>query len=309
MAQEGDALCECDLGWCYFYGNGVTRDYNEAAKWFRRAVEHDSENKKQNNLGWCYYRGTGIEPNYSEQEQWFRREAEKGNADAQYFLGWLFIYRSRLFDPNVPKIFRWWQTSLDEKEAVRYWRESAEQGFAEAQYELGAAYFYGIGVEKNRDEGIEWQRKAAKQRLALSQRDLDLYLDDDYDPNHVEAIGWLREAAEQGQSGAQTRLASYYALGGWIDVVEGYKWALLAEKNGRSSSLALGLKEGCRVLSRKPMTAEQITQGEELACTFREDKSETTARAITTMYQAMTLCDEYNGPEFALTDLLFPDFW
>jgi TPR repeat protein len=160
------------------------------------------------------------------------------------------------------------------------------------------------GTKKSHDKGINWQRKAAEQGLALSQCDLDLYLDYNHDPNHVEAISWLLKAAEQGHAGAQKRLADY-ALRGWIDVVEGYKWALLAAKNGRNGGLALLLKEGSRVMGRKPMTNDQIAQAEELMRNFKEVKSEATAKAVTTMYQPMTLWEENT----AAADFFFPSFW
>jgi TPR repeat protein len=287
--EAGDALAECDLGWCYFNGKGVAQDYNEASKWFHKAVARVAAHREQNNLGWCYYRGKGIEPNYAEPEKWFHQEAEKGNADAQYFLGWLYIYGGR-------------DLKSDESEAVKWWRKSAEQGFAEAQYELGVAYFYGIGVEKNRDEGIKWQRKAAEQGLAVSQSAMELCLLSE--PNYAEKVSWLLKAAKQGNTVAQKRLG-FYASRGLIDVVEGYKWSLLAEKNGSKGSFALSLKEGSHVMGRKPMTTDQIAQAEELARNFKEVKSEVTARSVTTMYQAMTLWEENTKAH----DFFFIPFW
>jgi TPR repeat protein len=288
-ADGGDALAACDLGWCYFNGKDMTRDYNEASKWFRKAVVGVAAHREQNNLGWCYYRGKGIEPNYAEPEKWFRQEAEKGNADAQYFLGWLYTYGSG-------------DLKQDESEAVKWWQKSAEQGFAEAQYELGVAYFYGIGVEANHDEGTKWQRKAAEQGLALAQSAMELCLSDIADPNHSERISWLQEAAMQGYTIAQKGLG-LYAERGW-DIIEGYKWSLLAEKNGGEGNLALYLREGNRLMNKKPMTDEQIAKGEELARNFKEVKTEVTARSVTTMYQAMTLWKE--GTE--AHDFFFPPF-
>jgi TPR repeat protein len=291
-ADGNDTLAACDLGWCYFYGKDITRDYNEASKWFRKAVNGAYANKAQNNLGWCYYTGIGIEPNYTEPEKWFREEAEKGNADAQYFLGWLYTYGSG-------------DLKRDESEAVKWWQKSAEQGFAEAQYELGIAYFYGIGVEEDSNEGTKWQRKAAEQGLALAQCQMGLCLSDISDPNHLERISWLQKAARQGYTIAQRRLGVFYARSGWIDIVEGYKWSLLAEKNESKDSFASSLKYGNKIMGRKPMTDEQITKGEELARNFKEVKSEVTARSVTTIYQAMTLWKE--GTE--AHNFFFPPFW
>ena len=37
-AEQGDADAQCDLGVCYWYGNGVKRDYNTALKWLTEAA-------------------------------------------------------------------------------------------------------------------------------------------------------------------------------------------------------------------------------------------------------------------------------
>jgi uncharacterized protein len=38
-AQHGDAKAEIELGSMYYYGEGVSRDYSEALRWFRRAAD------------------------------------------------------------------------------------------------------------------------------------------------------------------------------------------------------------------------------------------------------------------------------
>jgi hypothetical protein len=53
------------------------------------------------------------------------------------------------------------------------------------------------------------------------------------------------------------------------------------------------------------MTDDQIAKAEELVRNFKEVKSETTARSVTTMYQAMTLWEENTTAH----DFFFPPFW
>jgi TPR repeat protein len=285
--EQIDAFAECDLGWRYFYGWGVQQDYTKAAKCFRRAIDSVANRPEQNKLGWCYYRGRGIEPNYANPVTWFRKEAEKGNADAQYFMGWLSLYGSGKLKPDRAK-------------AVMWWKKSAQQGFAEAQYELAVEYFY---LQRNHTEGIKWQYKAARQGFDMSQSDIEMYLNSS-DPNYPEAVKWLIEAAQQGNSRAQARLVGL-AERGWISMVEGYKWALIAIANGCEDHWTQTLKQGSRLMGRKPMASLQIAQAEELARDFKEVKSEVSARAITTMYQAMTMRQENDtAPEF-----FFPSFW
>src|ERR1044071_8022511 len=38
-ADEGDAAAQCYLGICFQTGQGVTQDYAEAVRWFRRAAD------------------------------------------------------------------------------------------------------------------------------------------------------------------------------------------------------------------------------------------------------------------------------
>ena len=39
-AEGGDAEAQSDLGACYYLGSGVTQDYREAVKWYRKSAEH-----------------------------------------------------------------------------------------------------------------------------------------------------------------------------------------------------------------------------------------------------------------------------
>ncbi len=38
QAEAGDAEAQCNLGLCYYTGNGVAKDCAEAVKWFRKAA-------------------------------------------------------------------------------------------------------------------------------------------------------------------------------------------------------------------------------------------------------------------------------
>ncbi len=38
-AEEGDAFAQASLGLMYYDGEGVPKDYQEAAKWYRMAAE------------------------------------------------------------------------------------------------------------------------------------------------------------------------------------------------------------------------------------------------------------------------------
>jgi len=80
-ADQGDAGAMNNLGNCYYWGNGVERDYGKAVEWYRKTADlgHD---RAMYNLGQCYYNGHGVERDYDKAFEWYRKAADLGNADA-----------------------------------------------------------------------------------------------------------------------------------------------------------------------------------------------------------------------------------
>lgn len=85
-AEQGDAAAQCNLGLCYYNGNGVAKDLTEAVKWFRKAAEQGYA-VAQYNLGECYRVGDGVPKDMTEAVNWYRKAAEMGFANAQRNLG------------------------------------------------------------------------------------------------------------------------------------------------------------------------------------------------------------------------------
>jgi len=73
----------------YHHGNGLPKDYKEAANWYRMAAEQDFS-KAQANLGVMYGEGLGVPQDYTLAAEWFRKAAEQGNPLAQHNLGLLY---------------------------------------------------------------------------------------------------------------------------------------------------------------------------------------------------------------------------
>lgn len=53
-AEQGYAEAQYWLGLCYYLGDGVTQDYNQAVAWYRKAAEQGYANA-QESLSVCYY--------------------------------------------------------------------------------------------------------------------------------------------------------------------------------------------------------------------------------------------------------------
>ena len=147
-AELGYAYAQYSLGYCYECGKGVSVDYAEAVKWYRKAAEL-GDAVAQDGLGYCYECGQGVSQDYAEAVKWYRKAAEQGHASAQWSLG--LCYKKGL------------GVTADYAEAVKWYKKAAEQGNAGAQWSLGLCYKKGEGVEKNIDEAIKWFSKCAEQ--------------------------------------------------------------------------------------------------------------------------------------------------
>jgi uncharacterized protein len=85
------------------------------------------------------------------------------------------------------------------------------------------------------------------------------------DKHHVEAANWYRKAAEQNYATAQNNLGLCYLKGDGVteDLVEAYKWLLLAARQGDEHP-----KEDVTLLENA-LRPEQISQGKTRARDFK----------------------------------------
>ena len=195
-----DATVAYSQGNKYYYGQGVTKNYQQAIMWYRKAADQ-GHTLSQLMLGYIYDSGEGVRENDQEAVRWYRLAAEQGNVEAQHSLG--YMYANGL---GIPK---------NDVEAVKWYQLSAEQGHAQAQASLGWHYDSGKGVGKNAREAVKWYRLAAEQDNAQAQSNLGyMYASGRGVPkNDAEAVRWYRLASEQGHAQAQTNLGWHYYSG------------------------------------------------------------------------------------------------
>lgn len=152
LAEQGDAEAQCELGNCYYFGQGVNKSYEEAAKWYRKSAEQGYA-KAQYKLGHCYDSGNGVDKSYEEATRWFRLAAEQGYKDAYFFLALQYQHGSGVTksykdavewyrkDNNSVALCNmgecYWEGGYglkqDKNEAVRCWREAANCGYKDAK--------------------------------------------------------------------------------------------------------------------------------------------------------------------------------
>lgn len=76
-AELGDSHSQCQLGWCYYNGEGgVERDSSKAAQWWEKAAEKGLA-EAQHNIAHCYAIGEGVGIDWAKALYW------QGKADAQ----------------------------------------------------------------------------------------------------------------------------------------------------------------------------------------------------------------------------------
>jgi TPR repeat protein len=69
-ADQGLAEAQCNLGYLYKDGQGVTQDFTEAAVWWLKAADQ-GDARAQYNLGALYFNGQGVPKDYAESYFWY----------------------------------------------------------------------------------------------------------------------------------------------------------------------------------------------------------------------------------------------
>ncbi len=166
------------LGKCYFEGDGVLVNYNDALRWFKKAAELGDSNAMYN-IGMSHLKGLGSYQDYYSAYEWFRKSADLGNGYAMIRIGDMYRPNSRaVFRSSTEEAKKWYQMAI-EHGAKRYpntnyglrlhstydliwYFKFAEEGDTEAMFEVGKCYADGDGgLEKDKEKAQYWLKKAA----------------------------------------------------------------------------------------------------------------------------------------------------
>ncbi len=149
-SSEESAIIQYCLGYCYFYGLGVTADAEEAFKWFGKAAKENKNAKlfldKRKELS-----AEKMKKNTDILEfDNLKKSAESGDPEAQYNL--FFRYNSGR------------GVKADRSRALQWLKKSAEAGYARAQWYLGNEYIFGAsGLKADKNEALRWFKLSAEQ--------------------------------------------------------------------------------------------------------------------------------------------------
>lgn len=237
-AKGGNPLHQYVLADVYFYGEGMPRNYAEAAKWYKKAARKGRVEAALF-LGVIYdLGGYGTKTDPTKAAQWYRKAAEAGNWLAQNRLGRLYHMGLGLLRDDKQAVF-WFEKSAKHKypsalvnlgkmfmdglgvskdttRAISLYKEAALQYDGEAEYLLALAYQHGNGVKQDKQEAFKLMDKAA-QKIELDS-----------------SSRWFRKEPYIYQLHAEYKLGEYYekGIGTKKNIAKAKQWYQLAAKRG-----------------------------------------------------------------------------
>jgi TPR repeat protein len=228
-AAGGQSLAALSLGSLYQNGEGVPRDWDEAAKWYQRAGDLGYP-EGYAWLGLLYLNGKP--PNYREAAKWLESAAQKGSPNALFTLASMYEAGTGVRQNSAL--------------ALRLFTDAANRGVPDAMYRLGRMYHDGIDVRKDPVAACQWFKQGAQQGEIYSTEELGrcYYFGDGMQRNHAAAFPYFLRAAQSGLPNAQEAVATFYETGDGITqsdfhAVEWYRKA--AEQNDAHSMVQLGV--------------------------------------------------------------------
>jgi SEL1 protein len=171
-ADTGDSDAQVTMGVIYLMGHeGVPRDYERAAHYFRLAAEprpssSSSRSKKQRDasssskekegdsiakvyLGYMHQHGYGVTQDNRTALQYYRDAARAGNGYALAQLGRMYLHG--------------WTVTASTSAALKYFTKAQEAQHPEGQLQLGLMYLNGIGVVRDYTKAQLMFSRAAQQ--------------------------------------------------------------------------------------------------------------------------------------------------
>ncbi len=183
VADQNYSFAFYQVGYRYYYGSGVDKNYNKAKEWFEKSVlqarnpqasyflgymyengkgctadpvmayESYMNATKLGNLngmwsiGHCYEEGISVAQNYNMARNWYTKAADLGSSRAIWKLGEFYE--------------KGYGCTKDLVAAIEKYQQAADKGSYEAQNRLGECYENGIGVSKSPNKAFELYKKAA----------------------------------------------------------------------------------------------------------------------------------------------------
>ena len=222
-AREGFFMGQVTLGDFYYFH---ARDTTNAVKYWQMAatnknIEYLVESELQTlgqvyyNLGHLYYNGEGVNQDEVTGINYFKEAARYGHAYANYYMG--ILYREgTVHTPQNDKISR------------DYIKTSAINGYAEGEALYGDYCLFGIGMERDSIQSVNWYRKAYQDGYTQTAYVLAYYYSNTEENDSI--IAWGTKPESRDSSNIQFSVgAAYYNKGDYVNA-ENW-WKLSAAQN------------------------------------------------------------------------------
>jgi TPR repeat protein len=207
-----------DLAMKYYNGEGVPKNFAEAAKWFRKAADQ-GEKVSQSILGQMYSKGEGVPQNYVFAYMWLRLSGyEEKHRDIAAAMTPEQI-------AEAEKLAR----ERNDADTLHTSLALAEAGNEGAQIATGMMYLQGQGVPQDFKEAVKWFRLAADKGNTEAMGFLGAIFHDGGNgvaQDYREAAKWYKLAAQKGDADAQENLGHIFFNGG-AGVTQDYKEAAM----------------------------------------------------------------------------------
>lgn len=155
-----------ELGYKYYLGNKVEKNYELAMLYFRISAKYNYH-KAQFYIGYMYDEGEGIPCSYKSAIYWYKLAASNGNSTAMNNLGAMYS-KGNGVSRDRTKAFELYREAYDASD-----NKSSE---GRIMYNLGLCYKYGRGTKKNLEEAKYWLSRSVKagyKDAAFSLMDID----------------------------------------------------------------------------------------------------------------------------------------
>ena len=161
LAEQGHAGAMFHMGKVHALGIAVERDVDEAAQWYRRAVD-EGDMRAHCNLGWMYQSGMGVAEDKAEAFRLLSIGAEHGVLSAKAAVGMMLLQGEGCV--------------ADPAQALGVLEAAFEAGYSNAANCISDAYFAGEHLPHDVELGHVWLSKAAERGDARSMAILGHYL-------------------------------------------------------------------------------------------------------------------------------------
>lgn len=192
-AKKGYLNAQKTLGYMFKTGHGISKDVDEAYKWYMMAAEQDDARSQYEVAVILKEKG-----NLNESIKWLHKAAKNGLVEAQWAYGH-WKYSGRWGSP-------WGEKNM--AEAYNWLSKAAQQGHMSAMFYTGLLYQNGQGIKKDYKMAAYWYTEAAKKKNSNAQCYLgDLYYEGKgVEKNEELAIDCWKKASKNGSSLAKERL-------------------------------------------------------------------------------------------------------